>query len=153
QAKRDAGTDPPQPLRQADGTRRLAFSRPGRRDRGDDHQLTIGTARQPLQDLEADLRFERSVRDHLGLEQPELPANLHDRSETTGLDDVKRLCGLAHACIDPGGSINVERGLAASNSLTSAPATSSGEPARSPSSPQRQASRYASMPVDPSFIA
>src|SRR5206468_10796471 len=105
------------------------------------------------QHVEADLCLVRTVPDHVGLEKPELPSPLHDRAETVGLNDVERLRSLAHAFIDGGGLINVVRGLAASNSLTTALATSSGEPARSRSSSQRQASRYSSMPVEPSFIA
>src|SRR5713226_2792478 len=44
-------------------------------------------------------------------------------------------------------------GLAASSSVITAVSTSSGEPGRSSTGPQRQPSRYASMSVEPSFIA
>src|SRR5579859_2795793 len=45
------------------------------------------------------------------------------------------------------------RGLAASSSAITAVSTSSGAPSRSSTGPQLQPSRYASMSVEPSFIA
>src|SRR5205085_10516364 len=52
-----------------------------------------------------------------------------------------------------GPCINRDLGFAASNSCTSAVATSLAAPGRSLGSSHRQASRYASMSVDPSFMA
>src|SRR6266480_6309538 len=152
QTERHAGPDAPEPLGQADGARGLALPCSGRRDRGDDHQLSIRSAFEALQGVEADLGLVRAVGDHLRVQQTELPTNLQYGSKSVRMNGFERFRCLTHApsCA---ASISFDLGFAASSSLTSKFATSSAEPARSSVSPQRHASRYASISVDPSFIA
>src|SRR5205823_14554593 len=100
----------------------------------------IGPVFPALQGIASDLGLVRSIGDELRLQQPELFANFHDRAELMWLINIDGSCSLAHA-FSGVGLIRADRGLATSNSVTTALATSSGEPARSWASPQRQPSR------------
>src|SRR5207253_9454813 len=140
EAERNVGADSSEPLRQADGARRLPLPRPRRRDRRDDDQPAIRPILQPLQGIEADLGLIRPVGDQLGLQQAECLADFHDRPEAAGLGQIEGSRRLAHVASFVG-FINADRGLAASSSSTMAVATSAAEPDRSWGSPQRQPSR------------
>src|ERR1700682_6543914 len=152
QTEGDLGANPPESLRQADGARRLPLPCTRARDGGHDNQTPPPTTSQTPQGIEADLGLVRPIGDHLGVQQTEVPADVQHWSKPVRLDGFERLRRLTH---DPScaGCINFDLGFAASSSLTSVFATSSAEPGRSSGSPHRQASRYASISVDPSFIA
>src|SRR3989442_7041518 len=91
QAERNIGTNASKALREADRARRLALPRPRRGNRRDDDQLSIRSAFEALQGIEADLGLVWAVRDHLRVQQTELPTNLQHRSKSVRLNGFERL--------------------------------------------------------------